>query len=205
MIIPTIVGVPIVGLLFASIPVIHIALKNNPKALNIVSKIMLALYMLATITFTMTQVSIGQQNIIVNFAATGDWFSKVFDFSLANIQLKDFLINIALTYPIGYAVATNSKSSGKGILYGLAAGFATGLMIEILQFSLPVNRYPSLSDIILNSFSGLIGSTACVATSKIYDAVKNKFFNKQNTLNQDSYENKNSKLREYKKINALKP
>lgn len=174
MTIPTILAAAVTGVLFTSVPVLHIALKNKPKLLKTIAGVMLGIYMIALATFTMCQVGVGE-NVWINFAANGDWFSKTFNFSLANIQITDFLINIALTFPIGYATATITKDKGpvNSILKGLAVGFLAGLTIELLQFALPVDRSPSLSDIVLNSLSGVIGSAAYVGTSKIYDAVKN--------------------------------
>ena len=52
-------------------------------------------------------------------------------------------------------------------------GFATGLLLEALQFVLPVYRSVQLSDVLLNALSVLIGGGMGMLYDKIFVKHKN--------------------------------
>ena len=54
-----------------------------------------------------------------------------------------------------------------------------------MQFALPINRFPSLIDIVLNTSSGAIGSLAYIGTSKIINNFNYNLEMKRRNNNKD--------------------
>ena len=170
MVFSTAAVVTIVSVLFASIIPAHIALSKNKSVLNKTLNVLLPMYLVLLYFCTLSTIKIGATTT-AQILTNGEWFAKTFSTNLTNIPKTDLLINLAMMFPIGFAVsAKNSNQSPlKTILKGLAIGALLGLSIELLQFALPINRNPSLSDIVLNGVSGAIGGIGC--------AISNAFIN----------------------------
>ena len=175
----------IAGLLFLSASVGHIGLNHHPKILSIISKVLLVLYTVAMFAFTLTSVTLGNQ-ISVMFQSNGNWFTKIFNGDLTTSQ-TDFFINIAMMYPVGYACSSLVKSpkSIKKISASIITALVLSFSIEFLQFALPINRFPSLIDIVLNTSSGAIGSLAYIGTSKIINNFNYNLEMKRRNNNKD--------------------
>ena len=161
---------------------VNVALKDKPKAKQDVVKILWGTFTVITLFLTIgCEVGFYNGALHIDLAHFGSgWFSKTFNTSLKATGF-DAVINSLMLAPAGAAAACLDKS-GKltnKIFKGLFFGFLTGLSIEMLQFALPVSRTPSFSDIVLNSFSGIIGSTMYVVTEKITKSVSSKTANKQ--------------------------
>ena len=109
----------IAGLLFLSASVGHIGLNHHPKILSIISKVLLVLYTVALFAFTLSSVTLGNQ-ISVMFQSNGNWFTKIFNGDLTTSQ-TDFFINIAMMYPVGYAISslTKTESSSKKLIFSV--------------------------------------------------------------------------------------
>ena len=172
MTISTSLAIGITAILFLGGSVSHVLLHNKPRFLKILTTILCSLYTVAMLIFTTFKVHISDI-VTIDFLTNGNWFGKTFDFSFANLTISDFLINIAITYPLGYTIAiVNNKTSTKNrLLNGLMFGFCAGLTIELLQFCLPIDRYPGISDIIFNSLSGLIGASSCLGCEYLINKV----------------------------------
>lgn len=105
------------------------------------------------------------KTVTVTFESYGNFFDKTFNFYPLAKDLGDFVINIFMLVPIGISVynLSNKQKLVKTLLFGLVVG----CFIEIMQLILPIARSPQLSDIILNSISGLLGGVYAMIISKI--------------------------------------
>ena len=64
----------------------------------------------------------------------------------------DFILNVLLFLPIGYAASLRLDSLNRALLLAVAATVG----IELLQFAIP-GRHPTLGDIVANSLGGAFG------------------------------------------------
>lgn len=151
---------------------IHIIFRNKPSLLKVITIILLVLYLIClTILTLVTNVSFSKNGVDITLIQSAPWFSKKILWTFSHLSLIDFLINIVMMYPLGYLIAILSKHNlaCKIILKTFAFSFLVSLCIESLQWTLPVLRNPTLSDIIFNSISGIIGSSCFIIIQKFID------------------------------------
>jgi len=75
------------------------------------------------------------------------------------------LINLFMLFPIGFIVYVFSKD--KPFLKTIIITLLVSLIIETLQFVLPIHRNTEILDIILNFLSGVISASYCHLLSKL--------------------------------------
>lgn len=111
------------------------------------------IYYLFLIIGVLFKVTFDSSKVYISLLYTKTWFNN--SFSLAFLDPLSVILNILLLFPIGFTFPIFNKyhSYKKIILFS----FFVSLSIEILQFSLPIQRYPELLDILNNTFSGILG------------------------------------------------
>ncbi len=139
-----------VGLLLTAIFILFV---NNEKVKIIIPTILLILYSIVLAVGVFSDISFGD-GIKVVWDFSGKWASKDIIWSPVPESMWGFLTNITMLVPIGLYIGTVCK---KPLLKSVIIGFATGLFIEIMQFILPVPRFPQVSDIWLNGVSTILG------------------------------------------------
>jgi|GEM_PF-3074898 len=139
-----------VGLLLTAIFILFV---NNEKVKIIVPTILLVLYSAVLAVGVFSDISFGD-GVKVVWDFSGKWASKDIIWSPVPESMWGFLTNITMLVPIGLYIGTVCK---KPLLKSVIIGFATGLFIEIMQFILPVPRFPQVSDIWLNGVSTILG------------------------------------------------
>ena len=139
-----------VGLLLTAIFILFV---NNEKVKIIVPTILLILYSIVLAVGVFSDISFGD-GIKVVWDFSGKWASKDIIWSPVPESMWGFLTNITMLVPIGLYIGTVCK---KPLLKSVIIGFATGLFIEVMQFILPVPRFPQVSDIWLNGVSTILG------------------------------------------------
>ncbi|MBU0550997.1 VanZ family protein [Myxococcota bacterium] len=82
--------------------------------------------------------------------------------TIAHFGLADVLVNIALFIPFGAAL----RFSGRRAIGVLGWAFTLSLCVEALQLFLP-GRYPSLSDLIMNTLGGGLGGALFAARARL--------------------------------------
>ena len=139
-------------------------LKSKPKSLKFISIVMFVFYLCALFLGTLTWFNMNGQTVILTLnLSTGEWFSSYFIwYGLGKLNI---LINLAMFLPVGFFVftLTNKHPFLKTILLSLSLS----LLIEFLQFALPIYRNTEVLDIVLNTLSGLISATYCLILSKL--------------------------------------
>ena len=175
----------IVGTIFVASPIAHVGLRKHKKILNTLVISLTTIYTIFMFVFTLTQVRIGS-NISIDIVNNGQWFSKNFNWNIFDLKLSDVFINLAMLFPCGYAVShfTKNQKGWKRVLSGFVVGMALGFSIEMLQLCLPINRFPALSDILLNATSGMLGATTCVGATKIISKLEKDI---ETNINQEDF------------------
>ena len=106
------------------------------KTLVIIFAILFAVVLFFGIT---SIVSVVDRMLIIDIDFTYRWCDKSVDLSLLDIDTIDFLINISMLIPIGLVVAYFSKKKiWHTVLTATIVGLIVGLVLESLQFILPV-------------------------------------------------------------------
>ena len=175
---PVYLMIIIVGIFFLINPILHITLKNHIKIQKIISITVTCIYATLLFLVCMAKLSISD-TFYMSFERYGDWFGKQFEFSLFS-NIKDFIYNVAMMFPIGYCIALISKKTNKfKLLIATIVGLSFSLCIEFCQWLLPIARTPSLSDLLANTLSAFVGALIYV----IINTILIKFSKKNNNIN----------------------
>lgn len=143
------VGFVLASIFLFLIPFILIIKKNR-----IMINIYFITYLLILSLGVFGYIKLSYTNISFNILITKEWFNN--PLTIATFEPLGILINLFLLFPLGIIIPSLSKS--KLNLYKvILMGFFTSFSIELLQFSLPILRYPELLDIINNTISVILG------------------------------------------------
>lgn len=141
-------------ILFIVFPVLTIVVFfNHKKVLKIIGITAFVLYCIMLSILVFGKVTINDGYVNIDFSNSSSWFSSYFtwaDFGKANI-----LYNLVMLFPISAFVM--SQTDKNIFLKTVLISFIISLLIETLQFVLPVVRSTELFDIITNVISGIIG------------------------------------------------
>ena len=125
------------------------------KILTITMLIMYAVILFFGIT---SRIVIDNKFAIVSLDYSANWCDKTINFSLLKIDKIDLLINIVMLIPIGLTIVYfNNKSIVSKFVVLVIVGVVVGVSLETIQFILPVVRSVQLSDVLLNTFSVVLG------------------------------------------------
>ncbi len=149
-----ILAIVLVFILFVILPSITIFICiNNKHILKILGILYFVIYLLGLVILTFSKVVFTNKEIIITFITNNKWFSL--NFLWANFSASNILLNLVMLFPVGaFIISLNTK---KGFIKTIIVSFVISLIIEILQFILPVNRTTEVLDIVLNVISGIIG------------------------------------------------
>ncbi len=130
-----------------------IALKNHPVWLKIFIFIWFIAYLATLFVGVTANIKIYSNKIGIYFNFNQPWFKLNFVFfGRGNLN---FITNLAMMFPLGFFVYTFFKKSfSKTIIFS----FVLSVLIELLQWVLPINRNTEILDVILNTASGLISA-----------------------------------------------
>ena len=155
----------IIGLLGSAAFILFV---NNRKVKLIIATLILSAY-LAMLTLGVFTSGTHFSNLRIDF--TGKWAAKDIIWSPIPESNWGFFTNIIMLIPVGiYMGAFVEKPLWKSALVGLGTGF----FIELMQFILPIERYPQVSDVWLNTVSVVIGCLYAM----FFVWIKNKFLTK---------------------------
>ena len=123
--------------------------------------------------------------VIGNFYTKDGIYNVYFDFNyispksvqwnILENSLGDMLINIIMLIPVGIAIVGLCADNKKRMLILLfTIGFVIGLIIETLQYILPINRAIQLADVLWNGVSVLLGGLIGMFYLKIISLFRNK-------------------------------
>jgi len=149
-------------LMIALPTILLFALKNHQKALKICTIILMIIYFSLLFIGTSFSVTVKSGNLVIAPNFNKEWFSL--NFVAHNLSSTNILVNLALLLPTGFIVYIFAKKHRflKTILFA----FLLSLFIEFYQFVLPVSRATELTDIILNTLSGVISAIYCFILEK---------------------------------------
>ena len=121
-------------------------------------RILLSLFFIVLFVGVLGEIDINKDFVYIGFDFSSGFFNKEIIFSFSKFKL-DIFINLIMLIPIGEAVCISAKKINNkfGILYALLIGVIIGMLIETLQFILPVPRSVQLSDVIYNAISCVFG------------------------------------------------
>lgn len=119
------------------------------------SKIYLLLFFFLLIPGVLLNVEINSKYISFSWLYTQNWATNTP--SIAFFDPLMIIINILLLFPLGVIAPILVKNDKKAFLKIIFLGFLTSFSIELLQFLLPIRRYPELLDIINNVISVILG------------------------------------------------
>lgn len=147
----------LVPLLYFVVPFLVLLLVNNRKILRGIVTSFLVIYCIILCVGVFSNFYYTDNSFCVYFDFTYTE-GKSIDFNVFDNSLLDALINIIMLIPVGIAiVALNYPNEKRTIILLSTIGFCVGIVIELLQFVLPIARTVQLADVLLNGLSVLIG------------------------------------------------
>jgi len=155
MIISTLLLMGLIIVLFVFIPLICKIVGQNAKWIKILEKVLFCGYLLMALALTLSRVGFGNY-VTLEFVLDGSSCAKrIWWFD--NFNWRDAVINLMMLAPIGVIVYDDRRNFGKNILVGLIIGWGIGVIIETLQFVLPIRRTVQVQDAVFNGISVALG------------------------------------------------
>lgn len=152
------------------LPIIIWAFARNSKLGKWLTFGMLLVFLVVLFFGITSEIGFTKEYATIKVNFTSRWFSKKINWSLSGIQKVDFLINIFMLIPIGlFAIYISRKTFMQKLLTCLLVGLMCGVLLETIQFVLPVVRSVQLSDVLLNAISVVIGGVMGVVYDKIFN------------------------------------
>lgn len=142
------------------IPIFLIKYKNKKLVLTY-----LLIYLFMLLGGVLLKVSITNSNIYFSLLITNKWFNN--PLYIASFAKLGIIINIFLLFPLGVIIPLLSTKQSKIGLKSAIYGMFASLLIETLQFSLPIRRFPELLDILNNTISVILGYMYYCILSKL--------------------------------------
>lgn len=120
--------------------------------------ILFAVYIVVLLCGVLSKYNIVDRDYILYFDF-GYYSNKAINWRFWKVGIVDVLINIIMLIPIGQVIAhfVKTKSKTKVLIVLLVSGLLSGIVIETLQYILPINRSVQLSDVIFNIISVVLG------------------------------------------------
>lgn len=140
------------------VPVLALFLRDNDKIYRKFRAIYLSLFFIVLIIGVLGKIDLNKNVVYIGFDFSSGFFNKTIITKFPKFKF-DIYINLIMLLPIGEFVFIENLKKGKffsefdSFLYGVLIG----IVIEFLQFVLPVDRLVQISDIIYNGISSLIG------------------------------------------------
>lgn len=173
--IPTLVILLVVLIVFTILPTALSLFLKNKKLDKIFSIIGIISFIILTLTLTLFNTSLNMKVTKISFNPCSNWFNRPFNFKFWDVILNDLLINALMLAPLGVMVTQKRKAENKkSFIWSLLAGLMLGTFIEVSQAILPYGRFPALSDVILNTFSSMLGCGCLNLCHKIKISIRNK-------------------------------
>lgn len=144
-------------------PIFLLIFKKHPKLIRISAIIFFVIYIALLVFCTTARFSFDGLNISLTYPNKGEWFSL--NFILCDTGVLNILVNIFLLFPIGYMVYIFSDKNN--FVKCILISFLVSLTIETYQFVLPITRLTELTDLVFNTFSGVISGTYCALLKKL--------------------------------------
>ncbi len=196
--------------IFLAVPILFAISVKYDYILRRIMSVFLAFYVVLTLLLTILTVQFNVDMIDISFDFSGEWMSKEFSFDLFPSNFEDFIINILMLVPFGGFIYCLSKKRGdKRILNAIYLGLLFSIVIELLQFFMPISRSPQLSDILLNTISSLIGAVIfmflTLLRNEIYKPSVRKKHKVKAVKKTQSIENKTTEVKSESKVSEDKP
>ena len=147
--------------------------------------ILLFMYILTILVLTLTKVSFAEI-VEIDFVNSGVWGNKQI-YLFEKFGIVDVLINLSMLTPVGIFIYSQNRKLYKNVLFSFCFGGLFGLVIELLQFILPIYRTVQIQDILFNSISAVLGMIVMHVLCLVYAKV-----NKERLGNGKIYKSKNN-------------
>ena len=177
----------VVGAFFIT-PLTISTFSKNDTLKTVSHNILTTLFLTLLVILTMTETHIDGNQLIFKFSTTEN-LSKSFAINKLRFGTLDAKINLLMLIPVGalnqlkYSTKKYDKMSNKAkVVKGSLNALFLSVIIETMQLVLPINRTPDLNDIILNTISGLIGSSSCALVDYTKEKIENRIKNKNNAF-----------------------
>ncbi len=121
--------------------------------------ICLSLYLSLLFIGVFSKIDIVWPNIKVYFNADYGQFCNLKNLNIITLSFSNVAINLSMFIPFGIIIyyLCKTKRLVKTIIFSLSLS----ILIEILQFLLPINRVTELFDVIFNIISSILGVFIC--------------------------------------------
>lgn len=163
----------LIAFIFIFVIPILLMLINN----RLIFGIYFFIFILSLLMGVLLDISIKDHICHFSILITTTWFSN--SPIIANFDTFGIIINLLLLFPLGFILPLiiPKITFNKVIIFGTS----TSIVIEILQFILPIIRYPELLDVLNNTISVILGYLYYLLIFKIRGEINDKLSKQKNT------------------------
>lgn len=146
------------------------------EVLNQIRYIFLMFYIIVLFVGTTSDVSISDGLVHVNYSFAKIWGNKEMFWGFDSLGWFDVFSNLFMLIPIGTYIASDSKDRAlwQTLFITCLWGMIVSLIIESMQYILPVNRCVEFSDTLFNTISAGIGALIILPFKRLRTTVQTK-------------------------------
>ena len=140
----------------------------NKITLDKFRNLFLVFYIIILFIGTTADVVIENGIISVNYKFLKIWGNKEMFWGFDKITFLSAILNLIILIPLGEYIASSNKERKwwQTILFACFVGMLVSILIETMQFILPVDRVVEFSDTVLNTISCGLGALLIVIFKK---------------------------------------
>lgn len=153
-------------ILFALIiPTVYLVIfRNNKKVIRVGTIILSIVYFSFLFVGFLGEVALRDNVLTITLPFNGKWF-KAHRFLIYNFGLDNVLVNIALFFPMAFISFIFCKKHK--FVKTILLSFILSVLVEFLQFALPVMRIVELTDLLFNTLGGIVGACYVMTLFKL--------------------------------------
>ncbi|MBO5394668.1 MAG: hypothetical protein J6A28_02045 [Clostridia bacterium] len=146
--------------LYLVVPIIVWSCIKNEKIKKSITIALLVIYLLISIACILSFTVFAEGHFVMLFDFSGRWAAKTIDMSFSTVTLTDAFISLITLLPVGMAIEYLSRKQKIWVRIVMILGIAvaSGLLIELIQFILPIYTPVRLSDVIFSAASVAVGA-----------------------------------------------
>ncbi|WP_391122531.1 VanZ family protein [Psychrobacillus sp. L3] len=126
---------------------------------RVIVNVLFCLSIIGTLLVTIYPKSYGTEMLrIVNLVPFIGMYNIIFHSVDITVPIRNLGLNILLFVPFGFFLALKKSSYQKNLkLFVILTGFLFSVLIEVVQFSIPMGRSADIDDVILNTIGTFLG------------------------------------------------
>lgn len=146
------------------------------QTLNKIRHLLFVFYIITLFVGVTANITIENGTVAVEYNFLKIWGNKEMFWGFENLTALNVILNLCMLMPLGSYIASakNERRWWKTILICCFVGMLSSLLIETMQYALPVERVVEFSDTVFNTISAGLGALLIVVFKNLRNKVQIK-------------------------------